>query len=201
MEQLSPPPIFVHLSALSAPPAMIARAACLGLVLLALAAPASASPPPEGPWAAAEGPASQPPAPAGAPSASPPALRGGRPPQENGTFWLSSVDAGVPALGNVRCDGTAVPGAAFSPGSQAFFECSPRNNYALLASINLDRTGVFAAPNNAPAMNLYITYGCVCRGEKGGGGGSTGRVNCSEVGEWGEASCLPATHRGWSPGD
>ena len=148
---------------------MSARAACLGLVLLLLmlAAPASASPPPEGLWVA-EGPASQPPAPVGAPSA-PQALRGGRPPQENGTFWLGGADAGAPALGNVRCDGTAVPSAAFTPNTQAFVECSPRSNYALLASINLDRTGIFAAPNNAPAMNLYITYGCVCRGGEGGG--------------------------------
>jgi hypothetical protein len=72
---------------------------------------------------------------------------------------LAEAGAAEPLLGNVLCSGSSAPTVPWVNGNIASFSCAPRENLALLASITLDRTGQFASPAVAPAMNLYITYG------------------------------------------
>lgn len=69
-------------------------------------------------------------------------------------------------LGDALCSGTVTPatagGVPWTQGLGFFGLCAPRNNYALFASLQLDRTGPFASPAVAPNMVLYITYGEFC---------------------------------------
>jgi hypothetical protein len=70
-------------------------------------------------------------------------------------------------LGDALCSGTvnpsAVTGVPWTQGVLYFGVCSPRSDYALFASLQLDRsTPAFASPNTAPSMALFITYGEFC---------------------------------------